>query len=256
MKKLFLILTCLLGFSQVYSTPIDSLTTDPNLILEEQGFDTINAKKNGRQKDHQKDRPKDRQNKCNKDKRCKKPCPIGPRGIMGPPGPVGPKGPRGPEGAIGERGPDGPRGAEGATGPAVTGNFASIKLVVGGVGFPAGAPVSFPFLFSSIFTGGPMSVARGGTVTVNIPGNYRINYGLSTSQTGKRIVLVVDGVEIDGSIIACDVINQMTNQSVIVNVLNSFFFRVLDADLFLNGINSSCTTFFTDVMLLEATPIP
>ncbi len=238
MKKIFLILTCLLGFSQVHSTPIDN-TGDKNVQLEKQGFGIFDAKKNGKKID----------------KRCKEPCPRGLRGPRGPTGPTGDRGPQGPQGATGRRGPIGPIGEEGADGPTVTGNFASVRMVIGGIGFIEGAPIAFLRLFSYIVTGGAVTTDSSGTVTVGIPGSYRIQYGLSTSEVGQRIVLVVDGVEIPGSVISCGVPDQMTNQSVIVNVENSFFFRVLDPDLYFNGVNSDCTTFFVNAKLLEPSAI-
>jgi hypothetical protein len=247
MKKIFLVLTWLIGFSQVYAIPADET------------FDRINAK-NEKGCNH---------SSGHKDIRCNKPCPRGPRGLPGPKGPEGKQGPQGPQGFTGLTGPIGPQGAKGLDAPTATSTFASVEEIVNGLGFVQGAHVGFIEDFCRIYTSADITVTTGfgeqtGTFTVAIPGNYRINYGLSTSRPGQRIILVVDGIEIPGSILSCaasdiilgqEISDQMSTQSVIVNVESSFFFKVLDTDLFLHGPADDCTTFFVNAVLLEPTAI-
>lgn len=239
-KSLFLILACMLGSSQVNSSPIENFSENGLLVLED-SIGTFDAKKD---KKH--------------DHRCKKPCPRGFRGPRGNQGPIGLKGATGPEGFVGKRGERGPIGEQGPTGPTNTRNFATLRMaVLRGLGFSAGFAIAYNFNDKVLETNGGISVnVITGVISVDVPGNYRVNYGIINTNPNVRIGVEADGALVPGTILAPAVGNQLTSQSVIIGVNQSFLFRVLDSGQFFGGDTRNNVNFFFEVEQLSPFPVP
>ena len=120
--------------------------------------------------------------------------PTGPTGAMGMTGPQGEIGPTGPAGPAGARGPTGPQGETGPTGPA--GSSTSGLTAYGGL-YNSGTQLVFftaPDTPLPVNLNTPMplkNVAAGAnTLTVQLSGNYEINYNvlLNTSKASTAAV--------------------------------------------------------------------
>ena len=126
------------------------------------------------------------------------------RTIAGPQGPVGPVGPQGPIGPTGATGPIGPTGATGATGPVgpqgPVGPSAVENLAIATLTNTIETTLTTVgdlIVFSSTSAIQNASISgTGDTVTIESPGVYYINYGVTpTEGTGAGVSLYLNGAE-------------------------------------------------------------